>query len=262
MNPTSSAAQRDLPTSGADFDRVIEEGASLRGSSPERILRWAAERFPSKITFATGFGPEGCVLLDLIGRLALPIDLFTLDTNLLFAETYQLWKKLEQRYGFRIRGIQPRLSLEAQAESCGPALWDRDPDRCCEIRKVLPLRMVLSGFDAWLSAIRRDQTKDRGCAKVVEWDSKFELIKVNPLIEWTTDDVWAYLRANGVPYNALHEQGYPSIGCVPCTSRVAPGEDPRAGRWRGRAKTECGLHDRRPAPSVLRLTLNPSKEQK
>jgi phosphoadenosine phosphosulfate reductase len=216
--------------------------AALEGRPPEEILAWAAKAYAPRITFATGFGVEGCVLIDLVGRHRLAIDLFTLDTGLLFPETYALWKKLEARYGVTIRPVRTALSLEAQAQAHGDKLWERAPDKCCEIRKVLPLRSALHGFQAWVSAIRRDQTKDRADAQIVEWDAKFSLVKVNPLVSWTTKNVWDYVHQNDVPYNPLHDQGYPSIGCQPCTSAVAPGEDPRAGRWRGKAKTECGLH--------------------
>jgi phosphoadenosine phosphosulfate reductase len=215
----------------------------LEGSSPGEILRWAADRLP-RIALATGFGAEGCVLIDLIGRYRLAIDVFTLDTGLLFAETYELWRHLEQRYRVQIRAVRPSLSLEQQERDCGARLWEADPDRCCEIRKVLPLRAALAPFEAWITAIRRDQSPDRAKAQVVERDRAFGLIKVNPLAGWTSDNVWAYLREHEVPTNALHERGYTSIGCAPCTSPVAAGEDPRAGRWRGRAKTECGLHAR------------------
>src|SRR5262249_43659978 len=140
----------------------------------------------------------------------------------------------------------------AQAAQLGSNLWLTNPDRCCEIRKVLPLRSALVGFEAWISAIRRDQTPQRAQARVLERDARFGLVKVNPLAAWTAEDVWSYVKENEVPFNPLHEEGYPSIGCVPCTSAVLPGEDPRSGRWRGRAKKECGLHGNlsRPTPAT------------
>lgn len=205
------------------------------------VLTDAVARTP-RITFATGFGAEGCVIIDHIARAKLPIDLFTLDTGLLFPETYELWKQLEARYGVTIRAVRPDETVAEQAHSLGDALWTRDPDTCCERRKVLPLRAELAKFDAWITAIRREQTPERANAQVVERDRKFGLDKVNPLVEWTHDDVWAYIYANDVPVNALHERGYPSIGCQPCTSAVVPGENLRAGRWRGAHKRECGLH--------------------
>ncbi len=226
---------------GARPDEVVVAGDQLEGATALEILRWAASRY-GKLTFATGFGAEGCVVIDLIARHALPIDLFTLDTGVLFPETYALWKQLEQRYGVTIRAVTPALTIPAQALLHGPKLWERDPDRCCELRKIIPLRNALSGFDGWITALRREQTPERATARVVEHDRKFGLVKINPLAAWTHDDVWAHVYANDVPVNELHDQGYPSIGCQPCTSPVAADEDPRAGRWRGNAKKECGLH--------------------
>jgi phosphoadenosine phosphosulfate reductase len=230
--------------SSGTVDAMASASRALEGRPPEDVLEWAAERFAPRLTFATGFGAEGCALIDMIGRKRLRIDVFTLDTGLLFAETYDLWRRLEKRYAISIRGVRPPQSVEEQALTHGDRLYDREPDRCCALRKVEPLKEALAGFDAWISAIRRDQTPDRASAAVIERDPRFGLVKVNPLVRWTSRDVWTYLREREVPVNPLHEQGYLSIGCVPCTSRVLPGEDPRAGRWRGRAKTECGLHAR------------------
>jgi phosphoadenylyl-sulfate reductase (thioredoxin) len=210
-------------------------------SDPGELLAWAAAHHP-RVGFATGFGAEGCVLIDLIGRAKLPIDVFTLDTGLLFPETYDLWHRLEARYGITIRAVVPARTVDEQAAADGPALWERDPDRCCEQRKVLPLRGELAGLDAWVTAIRRDQTPERATAEPVERDAKFGLVKINPLVAWTHDDVWGHLYAHDVPYNPLHEQGYPSIGCTPCTSQIVPGENLRAGRWRNAGKRECGIH--------------------
>ncbi len=219
----------------------MTDATQLEGATAGEILLWAGQHIP-RLTFATGFGAEGCVLIDLIVRLGLDIDLFTLDTGVLFPETYELWKRLEARYGVTIRGVEPVQTIDAQALTLGPALWSRDPDRCCELRKIRPLRAALAGFDGWITAIRRDQTPERASARIVETDKKFGLLKVNPLVAWKHDDVWAHIYANDVPFNPLHDRGYPSIGCSPCTSAVQPGEDPRTGRWRGAAKNECGLH--------------------
>jgi phosphoadenylyl-sulfate reductase (thioredoxin) len=218
---------------------------ALEERPPEEILARAAERFAPRITFATGFGREGCVLVDLVARHRLPVDLFTLDTGILFPETYSLWSRLERHYGVVIRAVRPGFSPGEAAAA--HRLWETDPDRCCEIRKVLPLRAELARFDAWVSAIRRDQTRERAGARALEWDARFGLVKVNPLVRWTEREVDEYLARHAVPVNPLHERGYPSIGCEPCTTPVAPGEDPRSGRWRGREKKECGLHARRPS---------------
>ena len=221
-----------------DLDRLLKVRATTD------ILRVASERFAPRLVMATAFGAEGCVLIDIIGRNQLPVDIFTLDTGLFFEETYALWSKLEKSYDLRVRAVRPELSISEQANRFGEALWERDPDRCCEVRKVLPLRAALEGAEAWISALRRDQTPERAKAPLVGLDEKSGLVKVNPLVEWTTRDVWEYVREHDVPFNPLHERSYPSIGCVPCTSPVRPGEDPRAGRWRGSAKTECGIHNR------------------
>lgn len=226
----------------ADPAQLADAGRELDTATPLEILRWAVDRFGTGLTFATGFGAEGCALIDLIGRHQLPVDIFTLDTGLLFPETYDLWRRLEARYGLTIRGVLPALTVDEQASAHGPELWGRAPDRCCEMRKVSPLVAELDRFDAWITAIRRDQTASRADALAVEWDPKFSLGKVNPLVRWTKKDVWSHMLRHDVPYNPLHDRGYPSIGCHPCTSRVAAGEDERAGRWRGAGKTECGLH--------------------
>ena len=225
--------------------REIEEWSeALEGRAPAEVLQWAADRFASRVAMATGFGAEGCVLIHLIAEHELPIDLFTLDTGLLFPETYELWQRLECRYGVRIRGIEPALTLEAQALEYGDALWTRDPDRCCALRKVAPLSGALSGVDAWITAIRRQQTAERAASRVIEHDARHDVLKVNPLVAWSEREVWSFIETHDIPYNRLHHSGYPSIGCHPCTTPVAEGEDPRAGRWRGREKTECGLHAR------------------
>jgi phosphoadenylyl-sulfate reductase (thioredoxin) len=223
-------------------ESLAAASATLEGRSAEEILRWAADQYAPKITFATGFGMEGCAIIDIAARHGLPIDVFTLDTGLLFPETYDLWRRLEARYGIVIRAVTPALTVGEQATQEGPGLWGVDPDRCCDIRKMQPLRQTLEPYEAWISAVRRDQTPDRADAPVVGWDGKFDLVKINPLVRWTLDDTRAYVVEHDVPYNPLHDRGYPSIGCWPCTTAVAPGEDARAGRWRGREKTECGLH--------------------
>jgi phosphoadenylyl-sulfate reductase (thioredoxin) len=242
MAQTATATGDDSAELEAAADRLEGQGAG-------EILDWAARRYAPRLAFATAFGPEGIVLLDLVARRRLDVDVFTLDTGLFFDETHELWRRLESRLGLRVAAVRPPLSVEQQAALHGDALWLRDPDRCCALRKVEPLREALRAHDAWISAIRRDQTPERAAARVVERDPRHGLVKVNPLASWSARDVWAYLRAHDLPVNPLHERGYPSIGCWPCTGPVAEGEDPRAGRWRGREKTECGLHARSNAAS-------------
>jgi phosphoadenylyl-sulfate reductase (thioredoxin) len=227
-------------------EEITKAAGELETATPIEILEWAAAQFAPRLTFATSLGIEDCVVTDLIARRGLPIQLFTLDTGLLFPETYALWTLIQRKYGVEIKAVTPARTVEEQAQDEGAALWEREPDRCCDLRKMQPLHAMLSGNDAWITAIRRDQTPERATAPVVGWDGRFGLVKVNPLVCWTFDQVRAYVAEHAVPYNPLHDQNYPSIGCVPCTSTVMPGEDPRSGRWRGKEKTECGLHLRIP----------------
>lgn len=212
----------------------------------EELLEWALHRFEGGIALASAFGPEGIVLIDIAVRLRRDFRIFTLDTELFFPETYELMNEVERRYGITIERVKPMLTVEAQAVKHGPSLWEHSPDQCCYMRKVEPLRRKLAMLDAWIAAIRRDQTPDRAHVQKVEWDTKFGVVKINPLCDWTSEMVWDYVRSNNLPYNPLHDGGYPSIGCSPCTQPVRNGEDVRSGRWAGFAKTECGLHDRRP----------------
>jgi len=213
--------------------------AALEGKPPAEILAAAAARHPGRIALACSFGAEDCLLVDVVARERLPVEIFTLDTGYLFPETYALWRELERGYGVT---ISPAPGGAPRADPAGTPPWEVDPDACCDARKVVPLRARLGMLGAWVTGIRRDQTPERAQARVIEWDGRFGLEKVNPLAAWTEDEVWAYLRREKVPVNPLHARGYPSIGCMPCTSAVQPGEDPRAGRWRGTAKKECGLH--------------------
>ena len=232
-------------------------GDDLEHASPLETLTWASERFGRRLTFATAFGPEGCVVVDLIGRHKLPVDIFTVDTGFLFAETHEVWQRLQDRYGLTIRGAKPTLSVNEQAAAHGDKLWERAPDRCCHVRKILPLREELANVDAWITGIRCDQSLARAAARVVEWDDNFGIAKVNPLVRWTKQDVWSHLLEYDVPYNPLHDRGYPSIGCTHCTTAVNAGEDERAGRWRGTTKTECGLHG--PSVPLVRPALGVSQ---
>jgi phosphoadenosine phosphosulfate reductase len=209
---------------------------------PEETLRWAFSTFKNDVAMASAFGAEGLVLIDIATRVNPAMNIFIGDTEFLFPETYDLIDRVEQHYGVKVERIYPSLTPEEQDRAYGPALWSRDPDQCCSIRKVEPLRQKLSELRAWITSIRRDQTSFRAAARKVEWDEKFGLVKINPLADWTSDQVWTYIRRHKVPYNPLHDRNYPSIGCTHCTRAVKPGEDPRAGRWSGFKKTECGLH--------------------
>lgn len=224
-------------------EMAAELGERFEDSPPQEILRWALDRFHPQVALACSFGAEDVVLVDMIARIRPGARVFYLDTELLFPETYAVRDRVVARYPDLVfLRYRPHLAVEDQARAYGDALWAREPDRCCEVRKVEPLRRALGGLSAWITGIRRDQSPTRVNARAVEWDGKFGLVKVNPLARWSWDDVWAYIRAHDVPYNALHDQNYPSIGCIHCTRPVRPGEDMRAGRWAGFQKTECGLH--------------------
>jgi len=218
--------------------------------SPEEVLRWAFDRFGRDVAISSAFGAEGMALIDIASRVRRDFRLFTIDTEFLFPETYNLMDQVEERYEIKIEKVYPLHSPEEQERLHGPALWSRNPDQCCDSRKVEPLRRKLTELRAWITSIRRDQTANRAAARKIEWDAKFGLVKVNPLADWSSQQVWRYLHDHKVPYNALHHRSYPSIGCTHCTRAVRPGEDPRAGRWSGFAKTECGLHMISPAPAA------------
>lgn len=215
---------------------------SFEAKTPQEALRWGIENFRGGLTLACSFGAEDVVLADMVARIDPSVPLFYLDTDYLFPETFEVRDRIVARYGLRAVAVKPALTLAEQAAQHGPDLYARQPDLCCKIRKVEPLRRHLSGFQAWITGIRRDQAPTRANAGLVEWDKMFNLVKLNPIARWKSEDVWAYIRANDVPYNVLHDRNYPSIGCWPCTREVRPGEDPRAGRWANFAKKECGLH--------------------
>jgi phosphoadenosine phosphosulfate reductase len=219
-----------------------EVPAGVEAWSPEDVLRWGFRTFGDEVEMATGFGVEGMVLLDIALQLNPRLKVFTGDTEFLFAETYNLIDRVEKRYGIKVERLYSALTPSQQAQSHGPALWEHDPDQCCRLRKIEPLTAKLAELKAWITAIRRDQSAHRARAGKVEWDSRFRLVKLNPIVDWTEQKVWSYAQSNKVPYNPLHDQHYLSIGCTHCTRSVKPGEDARAGRWAGFEKTECGLH--------------------
>ncbi|MCM3631488.1 phosphoadenylyl-sulfate reductase [Paenibacillus glycanilyticus] len=221
---------------------VKQKAEELENATPEEILAYAVETFPN-ITFACSFGAEDVVIVDMLQKVSPKTDIFYLDTDFHFKETYETRDRMVERYpGIPFVEVKPLITPEEQAEQHGAELWKSDANACCNIRKVEPLTRILSKYEAWITGIRRDQAPTRANAKKVEYDTKFGLIKFNPIAGWTTEDVWNYIRENNVIYNPLHDQNYPSIGCEYCTRQVMPGEDPRAGRWSGQEKTECGLH--------------------
>jgi phosphoadenosine phosphosulfate reductase len=216
--------------------------AELADSSPQAILRWAVERYYPRLTMATAFGAEGCCLIHMLAEIEPRVRIFNLETGYQFPETLELRERIKERYGIEVEYIRPDLTVEEYEAEHGGPLHEMRPDQCCHDRKIVPLRRAIVGYEAWISAIRKDQTEHRARADVVQWDAKFGLMKVNPLLGWTRRDVWAFVMKNKVPYNPLHDKNYPSIGCWPCTRAVLNGDDERAGRWAGKVKKECGLH--------------------
>ncbi|NIL96912.1 MAG: phosphoadenylyl-sulfate reductase [Planctomycetales bacterium] len=223
-------------------DELAGASQALEQATPEQIIAWAVDRFFPRLTMATAFGPEGCVIIYLLSRIQPQTYVFNLDTGYQFQETLELRDRLAQKYGILVQLKKPELTVAQYEAKHGGPLYQTNPDQCCLDRKVKVLREAVQGMHAWMSGIRRDQSPDRAAAPIVGWDSRFNLVKISPLANWTKSDVWKLILQEGIPYNRLHDQGYPSIGCWPCTQSVMFGQDERAGRWSGSAKTECGLH--------------------
>ena len=223
-------------------EEIAAASRELDGRAPEEILRWAVQQFHPRLTMATAFGAEGCCLIHMLAEIEPAVRIFNLETGYQFAQTLELRERIKERYGIEVEYVRPELTVaEYEAEHGGP-LYNLYSDQCCHDRKMVPLRQAVVGYDAWISAIRRDQTSHRAAAGVVQWDAKFSLVKVNPLLSWTKREVWGFIHKHSVPYNPLHDEGYPSVGCWPCTRPISDGEDDRAGRWSGTVKKECGLH--------------------
>ena len=229
---------------------VQQRNETLADASPEEILRWAAETFPGAVALASSLGAEDQVLTAMIAREHLPITVFTLDTGRLFPETYELIAATADKLGVPVRVYFPDASdVEEMVRLHGIDLF-RDSvaarKRCCDVRKVRPLRRAQAGLEAWVCGLRSGQGVTREQVTVVEWDEASGLVKINPLASWSEGQVWEYVRANDVPVNPLHEAGMPSIGCAPCTRAIEAGEDPRSGRWwwESAEQRECGLHGR------------------
>ncbi len=222
---------------------------AISGKSPEEILAWASDHFGAdKIALASSLGAEDQVLTDMILKVVPTATIFTLDTGRLPQETWTCLKETEHRYGFKYRVYTPDPeAVRKMVEEKGPDLFYdsiENRKRCCHVRKVEPLRRALQGFKAWICGLRREQSVTRMDLDMIEWDGENGLYKINPLIDWTSKQVWDYIHAHHVPYNKLHDQGYPSIGCAPCTRAIKSGEDIRAGRWwwENPEQKECGLH--------------------
>jgi phosphoadenosine phosphosulfate reductase len=207
------------------------------------VINWAYRHYQDKIVYACSFGAEGIVLIDLISKVNRNAKVIFLDTDLHFKETYELINKIKNKYrDLDIEMVKPKITLKEQAKLYGHELWKNNANGCCHIRKIEPLAEQLSGMKAWISGLRREQSLTRKHVEFVNKDDKFKLIKICPLIHWNWDDVWSYIKLNNLPYNELHDQNYPSIGCSKCTLPVLDSSSSRGGRWANSEKTECGLH--------------------
>jgi phosphoadenosine phosphosulfate reductase len=227
---------------------AVSERIEVRDADapPAAVVGEMLDRFPSGVVLTTSFGMEGCALIDMVASLDRPLTVVYLDTGFFFPETYRLRDRLTARYShlrFENRGTS--LSPEEQAARFGAELWQRDPDTCCRLRKVEPMRAALAGASVWVTALMRSQSPSRAAIELVAWDRRYQLLKLNPLAAWDRHRIWEYVRLHDVPYNELHERGYPTLGCTHCTMPVpgsTPGSYSRAGRWSGTTKNECGLH--------------------
>lgn len=222
---------------------LAADSARLESAAPLEIIEYAVEKFYPKLTMATAFGPEGCVILHMLSQVQPDVYVFNLETGYQFAEMHDLRDRIADRYGITVDYRSHPLSVADYEKQHGGPLYAKDPTQCCFDRKITVLREAIQGFHGWMSGIRRDQSSHRASAPIVGWDKKFNLVKISPLANWTKKEVWSLIMKEDVPYNPMHDQGYPSIGCWPCTRAVGEGEpDERAGRWSGTGKTECGLH--------------------
>jgi phosphoadenosine phosphosulfate reductase len=247
--PTLSSLDGHIPKPGQPLtpEEVRELDRAFNELPTEKVLAWAWERYRTRAAIGTSFQGAGLVMIHLAKQNGLPLPVFTLDTGLLFPETVALKQRLEDFFGFKIESLEPDLTVEEQAHINGPELWKNNPDLCCTIRKVLPLRDKLCDLDCWLTGVRREQSDSRAGIGILElyvFDaaSGRDIVKLNPMANWTRKAVWNYLREHKIPYNPLVDQGYRSIGCAPCTRKTAREENERAGRWTGFHKVECGIH--------------------
>ena len=226
---------------------VSEETERLECLSLDELLCWCWNYFRDKAAIGTSFQGSGLVIIDHALRNGCNFPIFTIDTGLLFPETLELKKKLEDFWDVKIQGVHPEQTIEEQKKTMGPELWKTNPDSCCQMRKVLPLQSRLSSLDVWITGLRRgqsDQRKSTNVLEMYEFDKLREsyIFKLNPMVNWSREKVWSYIKDHKIPYNTLHDKGYRSIGCWPCTKAISDGQDERAGRWEGFNKTECGIH--------------------
>jgi phosphoadenosine phosphosulfate reductase len=224
--------------------RLSRTETEIEALPAEEVLLWAYEEFGDGLCISCSWQKQSSVLVHMVSELGLGVDVIELDTHLFFKETYETRERLVERYGLSL--IQPEvLTIAEQHKREGPNLWESNPDRCCHIRKVEPLIKLLRPYDAWVSGIRRDQSPSRAGTRKVQRTERYGVWKIHPLADWDDKRVWSYITANDIPYNPLHDAGYRSIGCIPCTRPTAPDEEERAGRWAGSDKLECGIHEER-----------------
>lgn len=241
MVTKNMVTKMDTPTDQADLRQLVDQAAAkLAGAGAEEVLRWTDEHFGGEYIVASNM--QDAVLIDMAAKVRPGVDVLFLDTGYHFAETIGTRDAVSHVYDVNVVNVRPEDTVAEQDALLGKNLFAREPNECCRRRKVLPLRKALSGYAAWVTGIRRVDAPTRANAPLISFDEAFGLVKINPLAAWTDDDMQDYIDANGVLVNPLVEEGYPSIGCAPCTMKPAEGADPRSGRWQGLAKTECGLH--------------------
>ena len=226
----------------ATQNHIAELSEQFESANPQDILRWSSETYENKLAVVTSFQITGIVTLHMLQDIAPQTPILTLDTGYLFPETSDLIDTLEQQFNLNLTRIRPRQTPQQQARDYGDRLWERNPDRCCHLRKTIPLRDTLQGYDAWVTGLRRDQSPSRMNTPLISIDKHTGLIKIAPFANWTEDMLWTYIHAYELPYNPLHDMDYPSIGCWACTKAVDDGDDMRSGRWSNNSKTECGIH--------------------
>lgn len=250
MPATKPLPAQSIPTAPAPGEApsaefladLAAESQRLESATPDEILAWAHDRYAPGLAMGTAFGPEGCLMLSLLPKLAPTTYVFNLETGYQFQQTLDLRDRMVEKYGTPIEMLTPELSVPEYEALHGGPLYKTNPDQCCGDRKIKVLQRAAQGRTAWMSGIRRDQSPVRAKQPIVAWDRKFGLVKISPLANATKESVWTRLLKEGVPYNPLHDEGYPSVGCWPCTQKAGAEGDERAGRWSGKAKTECGLH--------------------
>jgi phosphoadenosine phosphosulfate reductase len=223
------------------LQETVHRGArELEGATATEILGWADDALGQRVVVASSM--QDAVVVDLAAQVRPGFDVVFLDTGYHFTETLLMRDAVSATYDIRLINVQPGQTVEEQDARHGPALHDRNPDLCCFLRKVTPLNTVLGLYDGWVTGLRRGETASRGAAAPVEWDERRQIVKINPIVDWSDEEVAAYVEERGILVNLLKSDGYGSIGCAPCTARVEPGQDPRSGRWSGTGKSECGIH--------------------